>query len=171
MHLLASLTHIHGYLGSVCGFLPAAARMHDCTPKSIPRVSESTLSPCALCSGAMGGPVGPGNAGAGAAQSLKSCRIASPAERRATPHGRVFVLAGLPPERYSKATDCIDTLPSFPSSFIGRNGLRFGVCVGARRDVCIDAGATNVAEGSDTLSLTHEGITCAGPQASFGSNQ
>ena len=46
----------------------------------------------------MGGPVGPGNAGAGAAQSLKSCRSASPTEHRAPPHGPVVVLVVWPPE-------------------------------------------------------------------------
>ena len=63
---------VHGYLGSVCGFLLAAACMHDCTPKSIPPVSEIALTPCSPVQGGMGRSGGPGNAGVGGAQSLKS---------------------------------------------------------------------------------------------------
>ena len=70
--VLACLFVIHGYLGSVCGFLLAAACMHDCTPKSIPPVSEIALTSCSPVQGGMGGSGGPGNAGVGRAQSLKS---------------------------------------------------------------------------------------------------
>ncbi len=41
----------HGYLGSVCGFLLAAACMHDCTPKSIPPVSENAPAPALIARG------------------------------------------------------------------------------------------------------------------------
>jgi hypothetical protein len=44
LQLIAAVPKPDGYLGSVCGFLLAAARMHDCTPRCIPPVSEIALA-------------------------------------------------------------------------------------------------------------------------------
>ena len=56
LRLFAAVPKPDGYLGSVFGFLLAAARMHDCTPKCIPPVSEIALAGCSPVQTANGMP-------------------------------------------------------------------------------------------------------------------
>ena len=56
LRLFAAVPKPDGYLGSVFGFLLAAARMHDCTPKYIPPVSEIALAGCSSVQTANGMP-------------------------------------------------------------------------------------------------------------------